>query len=91
MLQVSSLQTLHSAASAVALLHFFVHSADVYTVLYCILFACSRCPPCRRFTPQLANTYTKLKKDGKEFEVVFVSMDKNQAQFDVRHLKAAAI
>lgn len=42
-----------------------------------------RCPPCRAFTPQLANTYSKLKKDGKELEVVFVSMDRNQAQFDV--------
>ena len=42
-----------------------------------------RCPPCRQFTPQLAKTYAKLTKDGKDFEVVFVSMDKNQAQFDV--------
>lgn len=42
-----------------------------------------RCPPCRAFTPKLANTYSKLKKDGKPWEVVFVSMDRNPAQFEV--------
>ncbi|KAF8058839.1 hypothetical protein HT031_005407 [Scenedesmus sp. PABB004] len=47
-----------------------------------VYFSAHWCPPCRAFTPQLANTYAKLKKDGKDFEVVFVSMDRNQEQFD---------
>jgi len=39
------------------------------------------CPPCRGFTPQLAEWYTNgLKEKG--VEVVFVSSDKDQAGFD---------
>jgi thiol-disulfide isomerase/thioredoxin len=47
-----------------------------------VLLSC-RCPPCRAFTPKLANTYSKLRKDGKQWEVVFVSMDRNPVQFQV--------
>eukprot|EP00879_Flechtneria_rotunda_P006558 GHRR01006891.1.p1 GENE.GHRR01006891.1~~GHRR01006891.1.p1 ORF type:complete len:208 (+),score=49.63 GHRR01006891.1:71-625(+) len=47
-----------------------------------LYFSAHWCPPCRGFTPQLANIYSKLKKDGKEFEVVFVSMDRNQHEFN---------
>ena len=45
-----------------------------------------RCPPCKHFTPSLARTYQILKDEGKAFEVVFVSMDKSKAQFDVSGL-----
>eukprot|EP00878_Enallax_costatus_P044465 GHUV01053103.1.p1 GENE.GHUV01053103.1~~GHUV01053103.1.p1 ORF type:complete len:175 (+),score=11.38 GHUV01053103.1:78-527(+) len=55
-----------------------------------IYFSAHWCPPCRAFTPQLANTYTKLKKDGIDFEIVFVSMDRGQEQFDVSCTCAAA-
>ena len=53
-----------------------------------------RCPPCRQFTPRLAETYERLRKqrdggDGSggggsaaEWEVVFVSMDRGPHQFD---------
>eukprot|EP00775_Hariotina_reticulata_P011953 gene11953-12096_t len=47
-----------------------------------VYFSAHWCPPCRAFTPQLAQTVSKLQKDGHEFQVVFVSMDKDQAQFD---------
>lgn len=50
-----------------------------------------RCPPCRAFTPKLANTYSKLKKDGKPWEVVFVSMDRNPVQFQVRAQTGCAV
>ena len=40
------------------------------------------CPPCRAFTPQLAKTYKKLKAEGKNFEIIFVSSDKDEAQFN---------
>lgn len=49
----------------------------------CPRHAC-RCPPCRAFTPQLAGVYSKLRKDGVPLEVVFVSMDRSDAQFQVR-------
>uniref|UniRef100_A0A0G4FGI9 Thioredoxin domain-containing protein n=1 Tax=Chromera velia CCMP2878 TaxID=1169474 RepID=A0A0G4FGI9_9ALVE len=40
------------------------------------------CPPCRAFTPQLADLYRKLQGGGKPFEVIFVSCDQNQSGFD---------
>ena len=43
-----------------------------------------RCPPCRQFTPRLVETYATLKAAGHDVEVVFVSMDRDQAAFDVR-------
>jgi len=40
------------------------------------------CPPCRMFTPELVKFYNKLKEEGKSFEIVFVSSDKDQAGFN---------
>jgi nucleoredoxin len=39
-----------------------------------------RCPPCRGFTPLVA-TYKHLQAEGKPFEVVFVSFDRDPAAF----------
>jgi hypothetical protein len=44
--------------------------------------AAPRCPPCRQFTPRMADTYSKLAKDGVEWEVVYVSCDRNKHQFE---------
>lgn len=46
-----------------------------------IYFSAHWCPPCRGFTPQLAEYY-KNHKDKFNFEIVFVSSDKDQAAFD---------
>jgi thiol-disulfide isomerase/thioredoxin len=43
--------------------------------------ACSQCPPCRGFTPKLAEAYQKIKGAGHAFEIVFVSSDKSEQQF----------
>lgn len=42
------------------------------------------CPPCRGFTPKLAEWYKgmKAKDAGKNFEMIFVSSDSDQAAFD---------
>lgn len=46
-----------------------------------LYFSAHWCPPCRGFTPKLAEFYTK-DLSGKGLEVVFLSSDQDQAQFD---------
>jgi len=46
-----------------------------------IYFSAHWCPPCRGFTPQLAQYYNSY-KDKFNFELVFVSSDKDQKAFD---------
>ena len=47
-----------------------------------IYFSAHWCPPCRGFTPRLVDFYKECKEAGKTFEVVFVSSDRNQEEFD---------
>lgn len=47
-----------------------------------VYFSAHWCPPCRQFTPMLAQLYTMLRAAGKKFEVVFVSADKSESDFD---------
>jgi nucleoredoxin len=47
-----------------------------------IYFSAHWCPPCRGFTPVLANFYNKIKSDGNAaFEIVFVSHDSDETSF----------
>jgi nucleoredoxin len=46
-----------------------------------VYFSAHWCPPCRGFTPKLAEFYTKHAAD-KRFDIIFVSSDKEQAAFD---------
>ena len=46
-----------------------------------LYFSAHWCPPCRGFTPQLATLYSKLQDQGKNFEIVFVSSDKDEEAF----------
>uniref|UniRef100_A0A0E0KEW1 protein-disulfide reductase n=1 Tax=Oryza punctata TaxID=4537 RepID=A0A0E0KEW1_ORYPU len=52
-----------------------------------LYFSASWCPPCRRFTPKLIEAYNELVSQGKNFEVVFVSGDKDQEAFDAYFAK----
>jgi len=45
------------------------------------IFSAHWCPPCRKFTPVLTSSYTKLKESGKNFEIVFVSEDHDIESF----------
>ena len=48
-----------------------------------IYFSAHWCPPCRQFTPSFARAYEKLTGEkGKDFEVVFVSSDRDERAFD---------
>jgi len=53
--------------------------AGKVTMLY---FSAHWCPPCRGFTPKLAEYYESYKAAGKNVEVVFASSDRDQAAFD---------
>ena len=54
-------------------------AGDKVVLLY---FSAHWCPPCRGFTPVLADLYKKLTAEGKNFEIVFISSDKSQENFD---------
>jgi len=46
-----------------------------------LYFSAHWCPPCRGFTPKLAEIYKGLLAEGKEFEIVFVSSDREEDAF----------
>lgn len=46
-----------------------------------VYFSAHWCPPCRGFTPQLADCYKAIKGAGKSFEIIFVSFDRDDASF----------
>lgn len=58
---------------------------DVQTVLssklVALYFSAHWCPPCRGFTPVLAEFYNKLKQTGADWQVVFVSSDRDEKSF----------
>jgi nucleoredoxin len=48
------------------------------TRLYAVYFSASWCGPCRGFTPDLVAAYPKIKAAHPEFEVIFVSADRDE-------------
>ncbi|KAI5696356.1 hypothetical protein M8J75_011850 [Diaphorina citri] len=46
-----------------------------------LYFSAHWCPPCKAFTPQLIETYGKLKGDGYQFEIIFVSSDRSESSY----------
>merc|ERR1719164_217194 len=56
--------------------------ASKHLMLY---FSAHWCPPCRGFTPTLAEHYNAYKAKGLELECVFVSSDRDEASFGEYH------
>ncbi|KAF0688576.1 Aste57867_19821 [Aphanomyces stellatus] len=52
------------------------------TAIVGLYFSAHWCGPCREFTPVLGAKYEKLKAVHPEFEVLYVSSDRTQAEFD---------
>ncbi|XP_048759155.1 uncharacterized protein LOC125668781 [Ostrea edulis] len=46
-----------------------------------LYFSAHWCPPCRGFTPVLADFYKTLKAKGGSIEVIFISSDRDEASF----------
>merc|ERR1711941_32370 len=44
----------------------------------CFYFSAHWCPPCRGFTPVLAEWYNEVKKAGKAVEIIFCSSDRSE-------------
>lgn len=47
-----------------------------------LYFSMHNCPPCRAFTPIFAELYNEINADGKVIEVIFLSGDKTQEEYD---------
>ncbi len=45
-------------------------------------FSAHWCPPCRTFTPLLVECYEKWENEEKPIEIIFISSDKDQSEFD---------
>ena len=56
-----------------------VEGSPKYTALY---FSAHWCPPCRMFTPKLVDWYNSFKPKHPDFELVFVSSDRDQAAME---------
>lgn len=46
-----------------------------------LYFSAHWCGPCRRFTPQLVETYNNLKSENHDVEIIFISSDSDEASF----------
>lgn len=56
--------------------------------LLALYFSASWCPPCQKFTPMLIEFYKKAKEAAPDdFEIVYVSSDRNQEEFDEYYKK----
>lgn len=47
----------------------------------CLFFSAHWCRPCRKFTPKLLQIYTTLRNTGKNIEIIFISLDRDEISF----------
>ena len=59
-----------------------VNTSDVISNdLIGFYFSAHWCPPCRAFTPILAECFDEWKKEGKSIQIIFVSSDRDDKEF----------
>lgn len=46
-----------------------------------LYFSAQWCPPCVKFTPRLVSVYKNLKEKNEDFEIVFISIDRDEAGY----------
>lgn len=60
-----------------------VKTSDVVGKGLCAFyFSAHWCPPCRSFTPVLAQFYDEIKEQKKDFEIIFVTSDRDDKEFN---------
>lgn len=47
-----------------------------------LYFSAHWCPPCKAFTPQLAEIYKTCLDKGQSLEIIFISSDRSENDFD---------
>ena len=47
-----------------------------------LYFSAKWCGPCKHFTPKLVEFYNEANKDGKKLEIIFVSADNEEEEFE---------
>ncbi|CAL4914830.1 unnamed protein product [Urochloa decumbens] len=47
-----------------------------------LYFSAKWCSPCRDFLPTLVKEYNKIKEKNSDFEIIFISIDKDQSSYD---------
>mmetsp|Transcript_27818 Transcript_27818/g.64574 ORF Transcript_27818/g.64574 Transcript_27818/m.64574 type:complete len:427 (+) Transcript_27818:92-1372(+) len=58
-------------------------SADLASKHLMLYFSAHWCPPCKMFTPKLCEAYKTMQKEpGNDFELVFVSSDRDEGSFN---------
>ena len=53
---------------------------QVGSTVIMLYFSASWCRPCRKFTPLLKTRYEELKEEGRDFEIIFISWDRNEKE-----------
>lgn len=73
---------LERIASSISKKGTMVGASAVENKVFGMYFSAHWCGPCKRFTPQLAEVYNTLQSEGKDFEVIFCSMDNDEAEYN---------
>ena len=47
----------------------------------CFYFSAAWCPPCRGFTPILTKFYEQVNEEGKNLEIIYISIDQDESEF----------
>ena len=59
-----------------------VNASEITAPVICYYFSAHWCPPCRNFTPVLAELYKKWNAEEKLIEIIFVTSDRDEKSFN---------